>query len=183
VRKRRGCCQKYAPIRDIRRSRSRQLPILNRSRVFCSKLVMPQEIANNESDPRNSAEYARASAERFLKYDFAEAKDLCKQFLTLIAGILVFSVTFGDKIVDVAHASLPSKFLLLASWGLFLIAIVLTGAGLWLIFYAGLIATHTPENRSKRLSLKHASFYMLTAAGVSFVLGLLSLIASALRAG
>jgi hypothetical protein len=30
----------------------------------------------------------------FLTYDYAEAKDLAKSFLTLIAAILVFSITF-----------------------------------------------------------------------------------------
>jgi hypothetical protein len=36
----------------------------------------------------------------FLKYDYAETKDLSKSFLTLVAAILVFSLTFSEKIVD-----------------------------------------------------------------------------------
>ena len=39
------------------------------------------------------------TAADFMRYDFAEMKDVCKEFLTLVAGILVFSVTFAEKIV------------------------------------------------------------------------------------
>ena len=36
----------------------------------------------------------------FLTYDYAEAKDLAKAFLTLISVILVFSITFSDKVIN-----------------------------------------------------------------------------------
>jgi len=32
-----------------------------------------------------------------MKYDYAETKDLCKEFLTLVSGVPVFSVTFAEK--------------------------------------------------------------------------------------
>jgi hypothetical protein len=38
--------------------------------------------------------------ETFLKYDYAETKDLAKDFLTLVSAILVFSLTFAEKIVN-----------------------------------------------------------------------------------
>ena len=37
--------------------------------------------------------------DNFLKYDYGETKDLCKSFLTLVSALLVFSVTFSEKIV------------------------------------------------------------------------------------
>jgi len=40
----------------------------------------------------------------FMRYDYAEAKDLCKHFLTTVIAVLVFSLTFADKIVNFAAA-------------------------------------------------------------------------------
>jgi hypothetical protein len=43
--------------------------------------------------------------EKFLKFLYPEIKDLAKHFLTLLSGILVFSVTFSEKIVPVSEAT------------------------------------------------------------------------------
>jgi hypothetical protein len=43
--------------------------------------------------------YYVMEAKTFLDFVYPEVKDLCKHFLTLVTGILVFSVTFSEKIV------------------------------------------------------------------------------------
>jgi hypothetical protein len=69
-------------------------------------------------------------ADLFMKYDYTETKDLCKQFLTLVSGILVFSITFSEKIINYQQASTKTKLLLLLSWLLFALAITCCGIAL-----------------------------------------------------
>ena len=115
-------------------------------------------------------------AEKFLKFDFAETKDLCKQFLTLVSGILVFSVTFSQKFVA-GTASAPPN-MLVASWFLFILAIILSGGALWLMFIAGSRATHNPTDVSARSLLRRISYLALNVAGIFFVVGMVLLICS-----
>jgi hypothetical protein len=125
-------------------------------------------------------EERKISADNFLKFDYVETKDLCKQFLALVASLLVFSVTFSEKIVDFDHAPLVPKLLLVGSWFSFLVAIIATGGALYVLFNAGMLATHRPEKGEWRLRMRFISFQLLNVAGVSFVLGLLVLIGSGL---
>src|SRR4051812_29567148 len=82
------------------------------------------------------------SAKAFLEFDYTETKDLCKHFLTLVSGVLVFSITFSEKIIDFPRASKTAKGLLLFSWVLFMAAIVCCAFGLYSIFKAGRLARH-----------------------------------------
>ena len=77
-----------------------------------------------------------SSSEMFLKYDYPETKDMCKQFLTLITTVLVISLTFSDKIVGFTNASTISKWLVISSWTSFLLAIILCGLGLLFVTMA-----------------------------------------------
>ena len=54
--------------------------------------------------------------ELFLKHDYSEAKDLCKQFLTLNVGVIVFSLTFADKVIEFSKTSEITRVVLLSSW-------------------------------------------------------------------
>jgi hypothetical protein len=56
------------------------------------------------------------NAKSFLEYQYVEIKDLSKEFLAVIAGILALSVTFSEKIIDLPTASLFTKGLLIAIW-------------------------------------------------------------------
>jgi hypothetical protein len=71
----------------------------------------------------------REAAEFFMKYNYAETKDLCKDFLTLVTGILVFSLTFSEKIVNFQRSGKAAKFLLCFSWTLFILSIMCCGIG------------------------------------------------------
>jgi hypothetical protein len=118
------------------------------------------------------------SAQTFLTFEYPETKDLCKQFLTLITGVLAFSVTFSDKIVP-PHAR-HFRILLVISWFMFLVAIIGTGIGLYQIFVAGQKATHSPTRTEARDFNWSLSYRGLNCAGAAFVLGLLLLIISGL---
>jgi hypothetical protein len=53
------------------------------------------------------------AAKLFLQYNYLETKDLCKHFITIIIAVLVFSLTFSEKIIDFKNASTLAKSLLL----------------------------------------------------------------------
>lgn len=55
-------------------------------------------------------------SEMFLKYDYPETKDMCKQFLTLLTTVLVIALTFSDKIVSFNNATTYPKWLVILSW-------------------------------------------------------------------
>jgi hypothetical protein len=111
-------------------------------------------------------------AKNFMTYDYAELKDLCKQFLTLVSGILVFSVTFAEKIVGYRAVA---RWPLLASWIAFIIAIVLCGLGLGLIALAGGQAVSGAPSETYR-HMESQAVRLTFGAGLSFVLGLTCLI-------
>jgi hypothetical protein len=60
--------------------------------------------------------------ELFLKYNYPETKDLCKQFLTLVVAVLVFSLTLSEKIIQFQQASFFAKLLLGVAWSSMLIS-------------------------------------------------------------
>lgn len=120
-----------------------------------------------------------SEAEKFLKYDYTETKDLCKQILTLITTVLIISLTFSEKIIRFESASALAKWLVIFSWIAFLLAIILCGLGLLIITMAAGEAVYTKEvNR-----LKAAKAYrMIIAAGGLFILGLILLISTVITA-
>jgi len=118
----------------------------------------------------------------FLSFQYPEVKDLCKQFLTLISAILVFSITFSEKIVDFQRAPLNQRMSLLASWVLLVVALISCGLGLCCIFIAAESA-----NGSAIYNYGHDFKYFtrfayafLDFSGISFVVALIALILAAL---
>jgi len=122
-------------------------------------------------------------AEAFLEFEYAETKDLAKQFVTVVAAILAVSVTFAEKVMSFEHAPITIKVFLILSWGLSLLALVLGGAGVFLIFNAGQrakrVATRQPTYHYQSLARK--AFDALIAAGGCFVLSLLLLVLVGVR--
>lgn len=88
--------------------------------------------AENESftKPNESPE------EAFVKFHYAEVKDLAKQFLTLISGTLVLTVSFADKIVPISEAHTVQKWLMGVCWLSLLVAFVLAGLGIYTNYLA-----------------------------------------------
>ncbi len=120
-----------------------------------------------------------SSSEMFLKYDYPETKDMCKQFLTLITTVLVISLTFSDKIVGFTNASTISKWLVISSWTSFLLAIILCGLGLLFVTMAAGEAAYNKTKNRKRVT---NAYKMIVAAGGFFILGLVLLISTAIAA-
>jgi hypothetical protein len=116
-------------------------------------------------------------AANFVKYDFAITQDLCKQFITVVTGVLVFSLTFSEKIVNFASAKKPMRILLAIAWASMLFAIIACGLGLTYICIAGGQAVYGGGDYP---SVAWTSYKWITAAGVSFIVGLTSLILVAL---
>jgi len=97
------------------------------------------------------------SSEMFLKYDYAETKDLCKHFLTLVTAVL----TFSEKIVDYRNATPLAKYLLLARRIMFLVAIIACGVGLVYMCLAGggrYFEYNRPSTRSPEHTLYGVAF-------------------------
>ena len=107
-------------------------------------------------------------AKNFMAFDYAELKDLCKQFLTLVSGILVFSVTFAEKIVGYRS---NARWPVIASWIAFIVAIVLCGLGLGLIALAGGQAVSGAPSQFYR-HMESQAVRLTLGAGLSFVVGL-----------
>ena len=121
--------------------------------------------------------------ETFLKYDYAETKDLLKTFITLISATLVVSLTFSEKIIRFNQAERSVRSIFLASWVLFILA--LTSAGLGMAFVAAAAGTvlygSIPlfDLGFARLAFLSWTFVML--AGATYVAGLIALAISAAR--
>jgi hypothetical protein len=113
----------------------------------------------------------------FVKYDFAITEDLCKQFITVVAGLLVFSLTFSEKIVNFATAQKYVRVLLGLSWAALLFAIISGGLGLTYICIAGGAAVYRSGDY---LSIAGTAYRWIIVAGCSFIFGLTALIVVAL---
>lgn len=116
----------------------------------------------------------REEAKIFFDRDYAESKDMAKTFLTLISVILVASITFSEKIVDVNNADLASIIFMVFCWFLLLIAVIACGTGLVYMVVAAGMATYAPDVDYREIGGKGLT--LLLASGVSFVCALVSLI-------
>lgn len=117
-------------------------------------------------------------AKNFMAYNYAELKDLCKQFLTLASGILVFSITFADKIGG--HKTAP-RWSLMISWCAFILAIALCGLGLGFMAFAGKQAVAGAATGIYR-NLEYRATRMAIAAAFTFLIGLVALVISGVLA-
>src|SRR5260370_34163017 len=116
----------------------------------------------------------REAGEVFMKYGYAETKDLCKQFLTLASSILVFSLAFSEKIVNYGQSSAEANTFLFTSWVLLLFSIIACGVGLCYLALAGGQAVYGTGNTY--LYFADTSYGWVLAAGGSFVVGLLAMV-------
>src|SRR5690242_8546743 len=114
--------------------------------------------------------------DRFLRIQYGETKDICKQFLTLVVAVLVFSVTFSEKVVGFPNASIPAKLCLAFAWTSMLISIVSCGIGLKHLAEAA--GDAYIEGTHYRIIAARA-YPRIIFAGGSFVAGLILLIIAA----
>lgn len=136
----------------------------------------------------------------FMQYHYAETKDMIKHFLTLIAGILVFSLTFSEKVVNFNQASLFPKRLLFVSWGLLILAIAFCGVGMCFNSLAAGEAVRALQIKNLKMNIvqvenaylfhktntdyfSHWTYIALIVSGSLFVLALLILVIAAIPNG
>jgi hypothetical protein len=119
-------------------------------------------------------------AVNFMKYAFTETKDLAEHFLTVITAVLVFSLTFSEKIADFKSATTKTRGALVTAWCSFLLAIIACGIAICFVALSGGIATSSGTDYWNPMLV---GIRCLMAGGALFVLGLIALMISALLSG
>jgi hypothetical protein len=118
------------------------------------------------------------NAKTFLEFGYPEAKDLSKAFLTLMVALLVASITFSEKIVDLDRSSWWPRGLMIACWVLILTAIGGAGSGLALLTGAARWAARDPTTDYAASAM--VASRLLVWAGLFFGSGLAALFAAGL---
>lgn len=126
---------------------------------------------------QSSKAHKTYSSEIYVQFYYPEIKDLSKSFLSLVSAILAFSVTFSTSIIDIKATSSTQLIFLICAWLSFVIAIITTGAGLYLSFRNANMANKAiKENDKLEISdLLTPPYILLTIAGCTFVAGLVLL--------
>lgn len=151
---------------------------------LASALRSPPEVTHC-FDSTNGQSYSRADrdefwtcrkeeADKFVKYDFAESKDLSKAFLTILVAVFVGSITFSEKIAGIASAGRWTKILMITCWVALLAAIVCCGCGLALMTIAVGWAAHVPNRNFLLFELPAAR--LLVMSGLFFGGGLTAML-------
>jgi H+/Cl- antiporter ClcA len=115
----------------------------------------------------------------FLKYAFTETKDLAEHFIAVVTGVLVFSLTFSEKVANFSTATRTIRLTIAAAWSSMLLAIIACGIA---ICYVALSGGAASSNRSPEeyWGEMYVAIRWLSVAGGLFVLGLTALLVSAL---
>jgi hypothetical protein len=116
----------------------------------------------------------------FLKYAFTETKDLAEHFLTVVTAVLVFSLTFSEKIATFSAASTWVRVSITVSWSSMLLAIISCGIAICYVALSGGAASANASPESYWLIMNKGIFW-LGSGGILFVVGLLALLASVLQ--
>ncbi len=122
-----------------------------------------------------------AKAKAFLEFEYAEIKDLSKQFLTVVAGVLALTVTFSEKIVNFTQSGFKTRLLMMSCWVLCLGAFLLGGCAIFLIYNAGAAAKRTIlyQRFYPYRFMAVFSYWCLDLAGAAFVFALVLLVLAA----
>lgn len=132
---------------------------------------MVKKLEKKIKDPKLS------NSEIYIQFYYPEIKDLSKSFLSLVSAILAFSVTFSTSIIGFPSTSSTQLTVLICAWISFVIAIITTGAGLYLSFRNANIANRVIKDSGnlKIGKLLTLPYILLTIAGCTFVVGLVLL--------
>lgn len=111
------------------------------------------------------------AAERFLKFDYGETKDLLKTFITLASASLVLSLTFSEKMVGFTTASTTTQYMLFGSWVLLVVSLICAGIGMCFIAAAAgkILYGELPIFNLDYFRLSLISWTFGLAAGITFV--------------
>lgn len=136
----------------------------------------------NPSDPKVLPGFD--DADYFIKYGYGEIKDLVKQMISLLTAMLIFSVTFSEKIINFNQASIYSKLLLIISWAMMILALVFSGIGLSfnaLAYPTALVDSWIVQTRRQPVSHEFygpvmQGLFIIVISGVCFILSLIYLV-------
>ncbi len=122
-----------------------------------------------------------SEVEKFLKYDYAETRDLLKAFITLISATLVFSLTFSDKIAIMDRTKPLIRQFIFAAWTSFFAALALAGGGVVSIAAAAgcVLYGAVPFVTCGTWTFAMLSWVSGLAAGALYTIGLLLLVLAA----
>jgi hypothetical protein len=124
-------------------------------------------------------------ADNFIKFAYPEIKSLAIQFLTLVTAILIFSLTFSEKIVNYNQSKNPVRIVLIGGWTLLILAIISDGIGLAynaIAYATALVDSYDSKiNNSVSSEFYEPLYYSLKAilmGGAFFIAGLISIVAA-----
>jgi len=109
-------------------------------------------------------------AERFIKTEYPEVKDLSEMFFTLVSAVFVASLAFWEKILFSAKPDSPAKFSPSEAWVALLLSIISCGVGLTLSEIAFDLAAWSPDNNFDKFA--SSSLFWPVLSGCLFVWGL-----------
>jgi hypothetical protein len=113
----------------------------------------------------------------FVKYNYAEAKDLAKSFLTLSSAVLALSVAFSEKVVNFSTARRSAKVAMASAWLLLVLSVILCGTAICFIAWALGAAVYGSEDIGLPAQI---SYLLLLLSGGAFVGGLIAMVISAM---
>src|SRR5712691_7811535 len=125
-------------------------------------------------------------SELFLKYHYAEGKDLLKTFLTLLSATLVVSIAFAEKIIDFRNSGRLAKGYLMTCWMFLITAIIFCGLSICSNSFAGGAALSdlyikATETNPEVFSWVSYSINFALLAGGAFICGLIAMILAAMQ--
>lgn len=127
----------------------------------------------------------------FIHLYYPELKTFATSYLTLVTTILVFSITFAEKIIQPKGSNNKYHFILFTAWFMFFISIIFGGYGLWRLFAAYSVATnwyhlYNATNPDKEIEILRfrivydIAYRYLNYSGIAFVIGIMFLVLSGL---
>ena len=127
-------------------------------------------------------------AKIFVQNGYPEIKALATQLLTLLTSILVFSITFSEKIINFQTASPTAKFPMFVSWCFMLLAIISAGLGIAFNSFTLPFALrdqvdsiNEPNQSIEFYQIASKALFFISASGQFFISGLLSMIIAGIK--
>jgi hypothetical protein len=122
-------------------------------------------------------------ADVFIDKAYPEIKSLATQLLTLLTGVLVFSVAFSEKIINFNSAEQTTRIIMILGWTFLIMSIIANGFGLAYNAYAipfaiadSYYATHGTIGAASFYEPFINSLIAILLSGFFFILGLICIV-------
>lgn len=123
------------------------------------------------------------AAELFLKYDYAETRDLLKTFISLISATLVLSVAFADRILAARNPNRLGRKLLILCWVSLVASLIAAGIALCSIAAAAgaVLYGSIPVLNYNYWTFALTSWGFVIVAGLCFIGGLILMVMATIK--